>query len=382
MLKIDKWWMRASYLLFMIGWTIGDIRYNNGDDFKYILLILSIMIGCLIITYNLWTNKEETLKKLNCYGIHRVGLVIIVFVAVSCIYMVKNGFTTIMLRYIFLMFVPMLYTFLVVNVDDSENMDFYFNAILIGQLLVFLDHFGSILDMQHIMSISFENSYSPYESTTADYWCMLFFYYYMRNKKIRCAVSAIVCCLTFKRFHLVMIVFMLLFGWLLKKINISNIIINLTKIFFIASPMMLSFLTSESFVSWFDSNFSISFQQFTMGRFGQITELAACDIPMYGVGSIDYYLVLNNYYIKTMHCDMLRFYWETTIIGLVVFVCMYFGLVRKNIYNYVLMLFWFVMMFISTCIQMYLTWFMIFMIMEINGRMEMSKNSKKKEAEG
>ena len=77
------------------------------------------------------------------------------------------------------MFVPMLYTFLIVNVDDSENMDFYFDSILIGQLLVFLNHFGSILDMQHIMSISFENSYSPYESTTADYWCMLFFYYYM-----------------------------------------------------------------------------------------------------------------------------------------------------------------------------------------------------------
>lgn len=100
MLKVNKYWLRISYVLFMIGWTIGDIRNNVGDDFKYALLMISIIMGVFIIAYNLWNNKEETLEKLNCYGMIRILAVVLVFVTVSFCYMIKNGFCSIMARYV------------------------------------------------------------------------------------------------------------------------------------------------------------------------------------------------------------------------------------------------------------------------------------------
>ena len=49
MIKVDYRWIRISYLIFIVAWIIGDMRNNINDDFKYIFMLLVIVIGIVIL---------------------------------------------------------------------------------------------------------------------------------------------------------------------------------------------------------------------------------------------------------------------------------------------------------------------------------------------
>jgi hypothetical protein len=370
MIKVDYRWIRSSYLIFVIAWILGDMRNNINDDFKYIFMLVVVVIGVVILIgsiHNPIHNVDDILWVMS---------VPVAFGIITMIYSAMNGMKILMMWDMFYLIVPYLMVFLIINIDQNQNRDFYFDSLLIGHIILFLYQFADILDIEHIKKISFVNSYSPYESVTAHIYTLLFYYYYVKNKKVRGLLALIFGILSYKRLHVVFVVLVLLLGWSVRKVKVNSYMINIVRIFFISSPLMLYAILTDQFALWFQSTFPVDFGQFTMGRFDQLREVITSDITNYGLGSIKYYFDTQGAYINILHSDIIRILIETSIIGLIILVYAYFNVAKKNIYSLILMIFIFMIMFSSTVISGFLGWFIVFLsIDDFNRSEDSNKNS-------
>ncbi|MDF2945086.1 MAG: hypothetical protein K0S01_3944 [Herbinix sp.] len=369
MMKIDYKWIRISYLLFVIAWIIGDMRDNINDDFKYVFMFLVIVIGTIILIRN--SNKAI----INIDDFINIMLVPVVLGIITLIYTIINGMKFLLMWDMFYLIIPYLMVFIIVNVDENQNREFYFDSLLIGHIVLFFYKFAGILDMEHMKKISFVNSFSPYESVTAHIYTLLFYYYYVKNKKVRCLLALFFGILSYKRLHVVFAVLVLLLGWCVRKKIVGFYLENIVKVIFISSPLFLYAILTDQFATWFLATFKVDFGQFTMGRFDQLREVITADITNYGLGSIKYYLDSKGAYINILHCDIMRILIETSFVGLVVLVYSYFNVAKKNIYSLILMIFIFMIMFTSTVINGFLGWFVVFLSIDEFNRGSGSNNN-------
>lgn len=378
MLKINKWTVKIAYGIFILSWLAGNLMDNAGDNFKYIFMLAAICVCILPVAEVVLGYKEY--KDIDTYKLKQILLTGIVFAVVSVGAMLFNGFKMCMMKDLFYMMFPMIYCFAISVVDDSENLDYYIDLAFFSYVLYFLIGFRNN-SISLITTISFVDSYSPWESGMADVFFIAFYYYYVRNKKIRAGLAFIFNFLSFKRLHVVFSIGFLLFGWVFKffrKTSVNKVYLNIVKLVFMLSPIIIGYLVSPEFEQWFNLTFTdIDYATFTMGRFDQIKEVLSYEMPTRGLGIINYYLEEQNAFVKIMHCDILRIYLETTIVGLVVFVNSYFNVGKKNIYSHFLILFFFIVMFSSTCIQNIFYWFLIFISCE-----GMERTDIKDESEG
>jgi hypothetical protein len=355
MIKLDYRWIRISYLLFVIAWIIGDMRDNINDDFKYVFMFLVIIIGAIILI----RNSDTPIHNMDDF--FYIMSVPVVLGVITLLYSMFNGMKFLLMWDMFYLIVPYLMVFIIVNVDQHHNRDFYFDTLLIGHIVLFFNKFASILDLEHIKRISFVDSFSPYESVTAHIYTLLFYYYYVKNKKVRCLIALFFGILSYKRLHVVFAVVVLLLGWSVRKRVVDFYMEHIVKAVFISSPLVLYAILTDEFAAWFQSIFKVDFGQFTMGRFDQLREVVTADITNYGLGSIKFYLDNKGAYINILHCDIMRILIETSFIGLVVLVYAYFNVAKKNIYSLLLMIFIFMIMFSSTVINGFLGWFVVFL---------------------
>jgi hypothetical protein len=301
-------------------------------------------------------------------------LVPVFFGSVSLIYSLMNGMKFLLMWDMFYLIVPYLMVFLIVNIDQNRNKDFYYDTLLIGHIFLFFYKYGRILDLEHIKQISFVNSFSPYESVTAHIYTLLFYYYYVKNKKIRGGVALFFGILSYKRLHVVFVVAVLILGWTVRKKVVSFFMESTVKAVFISSPLLLYAVLTDRFATWFLATFKLDFGEFTMGRFDQLREVITADITNYGLGSIKYYLDNKGAYINILHSDIMRILLETSFVGLIVLVYAYFNVAKKNIYSLILMVFIFMIMFTSTVINGFLGWFIVFLSIDDFNRNDVSNN--------
>ena len=365
MLKINSTTVKIAYAIFILAWLAGNLMDNAGDDFKYVFMLAAVFVSLMPII-NVWTGNASY-SDIKYYNLFQILLVVVVFSIVSVGAMLVNGFQMHMFKDLFYIFFPMLLCFGIINVDKDGSLDYYIDLAFFSYVIYFIYGFRAN-SITLITTISFADSYSPWESGMADVFFIAFYYYYVRNKKIRCGLAFIFNFLSFKRIHVVFSMGFLLFGWVFrvfKKTDVNKVYLNCVKVFFMLSPIVINFLVSDEFVQWFNKTFTdLDYASFTMGRFDQIIAILNYDMSTRGLGVINYYLEEQNAFVKIMHCDLLRVYLETTIIGLVVFVNSYMNVTKKNIYSNILVVFFFVVMFSSTCIQNIFYWFLIFMSCE------------------
>ena len=357
MIKVDYRWIRISYLIFIVAWIIGDMRNNINDDFKYIFMLLVIVIGIVILI-----GDSGPIR--NFDDMLHIMSVPVILGAITLLYSVLNGMKLLMMWDLFYLIMPYLMVFVIINVDQNKNREFYFDCLLIGHIALFIYQYIDILDLEHIKMISFVESFSPYESVTAHIYTLLFYYYYVKNKKLRCFLALFFGILSYKRLHVVFAIAVLLLGWTVRKLKVNNHLGNIVKLVFISSPLVLYGLLTDQFASWFQYTYHVDFGQFTMGRFDQLREVITSDITNYGLGSIKYYLDSQGAYINILHSDIIRILIETSIIGLNTLVYAYFNVAKKNIYSLILMTFIFMIMFTSTVINGFLGWFVVFLSMD------------------
>lgn len=377
---------RFFYVLFCLAWCIGDYNNNYNDEYKYVVLLVHVMILLIIFIKKVCILKN---KKVNfLYELRQIFIVMLTFSIISIIYqIVLMDFKTYFIKEIFYMFMPCLYVFLLINTDEKKDKSFYFNSTLIIFSIFFFIEFKDVLNINNISKISFVDSYSPFESNIpfAGVFLVLYTYFLINKNKKRAILSFLLCFLSFKRIHVIYILLLPIIYILFKnKSTVSKKILNFTKILFIFSPVLIKFIFSDYFSDLFYSMFHINFDQFVMSRFSLINYVLNLDFKNYGLATTYYitppssqiYDMSGNGTQFNMHCDLLRIYIEISIVGLAVFVNNYFNITKNNVFKYALMLTYFIIMFSSHATNSFYTWILIYMFFAMFNNKEKLENGK------
>ena len=377
---------KILYTFFCFAWCIGDYTNNYNDEYKYVILFIhiSLLLMVFIKKFLIFKNK----KIFFIYELKQISFVMISFVIISLIYQIMlMDFKTYFIKEIFYMFIPCLYVFLLVNSEEKKNYSFYFNITLIIFSIFFFIEFKDILRLANILKISFINSYSPFESNIpfAGVFLVLYTYFLLNKNKKRAFLSFLLCFLSFKRVHVIYILLLPFIYLLFKnKVYVSKKVLNVTKIFFVFSPLLIEFIFSDYFSEWFYTVFNIDFEKFVMSRFSLINYVLDLNFKNYGLATTYYitppssqiYNMMGNTAQFNMHCDLLRIYIETSIVGLAIFVNSYFNVAKDNIFKYILMLVYFFIMFSSHAITSFYTWILIYMFIAMFDNKERIENGK------
>ena len=235
-------------------------------------------------------------------------------------------------------------------------------------MVTFLYNARDFLSIKTISSISFQDSYSPFESIgMADIFLLLYCWYVHKNNKIKAVLSAFICFLTFKRFHVVFMAIFLLIEITFRKGKIikSKSLFKILKCLAIISPIIMLSLYSEWFNDFFNRHFGQLYNLFTMGRY----RLVQLTINSYksgayinlGLGSTGEFL--RNYSqgeIANLHCDVLRIAIETTYFGYLIYTSTLFGLVKNKYFSLIILSFMFITMSISHIFTSFIAWVIVF----------------------
>lgn len=368
---------KLLYLLFIISWGIGDLKNNINDDIKYVFFFVHLLFLILLLIKRKFKNKK------NIVEFKELLLFIVPLACYSLILQcLKATFLTQTIKDFLYIFCPILYVYLLVNSEKDNDYSFYFKSELIVASIVFIIRAIPLFSTGNIMSISFSNSYSPFEGVgNADIFLIMFLYFYLRKEKRLAAISIILLFLSFKRIHLTFAIIFPIIDYLLKKkgiTKVNNIVYIITILFFLLSPVIIGILVNDNFSNWFYAKTSMSLNDFTMGRLYTINFISDYQYTNLGLGTISDLLqklrLSNPWLADDLHCDLMRIFLEGTFISLILLVCNYFKITKKNIYNFLLMVFIFVTMFSSHLLTTFIFWiFALLFIFENNNKEEYRK---------
>lgn len=355
------------FILFIISWNIGDLINNQNDDFKYIFLFINILY--LICNYK--RNKKLNQGKLL---LNLLFFIVPLFIYSLFLQVLAHSFSFQTIKDFLYILSPILYVYLIVESEEEGNFDFYFNVEFFAATLTFLLRALPILTPSNILSISFLNSYSPFEGIgNADGFFVLFFYYAINKKKSMKWISFILLFLSFKRLHVVFAVMLIILQPFFEKNKdkkVNSLIFYLTIAFFLVSPSVLSLICNNNFENWFYNEFGMKLDAFTMGRVTTLNYVIDSNRTNLGLGSISDFLakarMINPYLADDLHNDIMRIYLEGTVVSLWLMVVNYFSLTKRNLYNYLMVLFAFLVMFSSHILTTCIFWIFAFLFIMSN----------------
>lgn len=363
---------KLLYLLFIISWGIGDLRNNVNDDIKYVFFFIHLLfLICIFI-------KNKCKRNNNKMEFSRLLLFIVPIVCYSLfLQFIHSSYLTQTLKDFLYIICPILYVYLIANTNSDKDYSFYFKTEFIVASLIFMIRAIPLLSLGNLLSISFVNSYSPFEAIgNSDTFLMLFLYFYLKKDKKIALISFLFLFLSFKRIHLLFAILIPFIVFLLKKYKISKInnwIYCTTIIFFLVSPSIIRLIVNDNFATWFYEVTAINLNSFTMGRLYTINIIEDYHYTNLGLGTISSLLqelrFSNPWLADDLHCDLMRIYLEGTFVSLFLLVYNYFKITKKNIYNYLLMVFIFVTMFSSHLLTSFIFWiYALLFIFENNNK--------------
>ena len=148
-----------------------DLINNQNDDFKYIFLFINILY--LICNYK--RNKKLNQGKLL---LNLLFFIVPLFIYSLFLQVLAHSFSFQTIKDFLYILSPILYVYLIVESEEEGNFDFYFNVEFFAATLTFLLRALPILTPSNILSISFLNSYSPFEGIgNADAFLLIFLLY-------------------------------------------------------------------------------------------------------------------------------------------------------------------------------------------------------------
>ena len=109
---------------------------------------------------------------------------------------------------------------------------------------------------------------------------------------------------------------------------------------------------------------------FTMGRVTTLNYVIDSNRTNLGLGSISDFLakarMINPYLADDLHNDIMRIYLEGTVVSLWLMVVNYFSLTKRNLYNYLMVLFAFLVMLSSHILTTCIFWIFAFLFIMSN----------------
>lgn len=244
-------------------------------------------------------------------------------------------------------------------------------------VIVFLRNFAGQLTLANLKSISFANSYSPFESELAFVFLIFECFYLYMGKRKNAIISLILCILSFKRISMLAAIGFFIFSkWIVVKKAVNKKIVIVTTVVFVLLPVLTCLMLNDTLEAWFYQIFHVTLNEITLTRSSRIEAVINSGQIKYGLGSVTTYLTkyLNalhgsNFSNRNLHNDLVKIYLECGILGSIVFTYIYMKAASVSRMLFVMMCYIFFECYFNHLFGAGSTdiWILIYLIMSIAG---------------
>lgn len=297
--------------------------------------------------------------------------------AITAILQMINGFNSYAINEAVYYYTPLIFIIVYSQISEEHDVETILNYLFVLYVIVFLKNFAGQLTLANLKSISFANSYSPFESELAFVFLIFECFYLYMGKRKNAIISLILCILSFKRISmLAAIVFFIFSKWIVVKKAVNKKIVIVTTVVFVLLPVLTCLMLNDTLEAWFYQTFHVTLNEITLTRSSRIEAVINSGQIKYGLGSVTTYLTkyLNalhgsNFSNRNLHNDLVKIYLECGILGSIVFTYIYMKAASVSRMLFVMMCYIFFECYFNHLFGAGSTdiWILIYLIMSIAG---------------
>ena len=297
--------------------------------------------------------------------------------AITAILQMINGFNSYAINEAVYYYTPLIFIIVYSQISEEQDVETILNYLFVLYIIVFLKNFAGQLTLANLKSISFANSYSPFESELAFVFLIFECFYLYMGKRKNAIISLILCILSFKRISmLAAIVFFIISKWIVVKKAVNKKIVIVTTVVFVLLPVLTCLMLNDTLEAWFYQTFHVTLNEITLTRSSRIEAVINSGQIKYGLGSVTTYLTkyLNalhgsNFSNRNLHNDLVKIYLECGILGSIVFTYIYMKAASVSRMLFVMMCYIFFECYFNHLFEAGSTdiWILIYLIMSIAG---------------
>lgn len=297
--------------------------------------------------------------------------------AITAILQMINGFNSYAINEAVYYYTPLIFIIVYSQISEEQDVETILNYLFVLYVIVFLKNFAGQLTLANLKSISFANSYSPFESELAFVFLIFECFYLYMGKRKNAIISLILCILSFKRISmLAAIVFFIFSKWIVVKKAVNKKMVIVTTVAFVLLPVLTCLMLNDTLEAWFYQTFHVTLNEITLTRSSRIEAVINSGQIKYGLGSVTTYLTkyLNalhgsNFSNRNLHNDLVKIYLECGILGSIVFTYIYMKAASVSRMLFVMMCYIFFECYFNHLFGAGSTdiWILIYLIMSIAG---------------
>lgn len=297
--------------------------------------------------------------------------------AITAILQMINGFNSYAINEAVYYYTPLIFIIVYSQISEEQDIETNLNYLFVLYVIVFLKNFAGQLTLANLKSISFANSYSPFESELAFVFLIFECFYLYMGKRKNAIISLILCILSFKRISmLAAIAFFIFSKWIVVKKAVNKKIVIVTTVVFVLLPVLTCLMLNDTLEAWFYQTFHVTLNEITLTRSSRIEAVINSGQIKYGLGSVTTYLTkyLNalhgsNFSNRNLHNDLVKIYLECGILGSIVFTYIYMKAASVSRMLFVMMCYIFFECYFNHLFGAGSTdiWILIYLIMSIAG---------------
>ena len=269
------------------------------------------------------------------------------------------------------LFVPFLYAFIIVNFLSMHDIEMFMKfGLIISIVSFFISTDFSTITLKDIFSISFSNSYSPFENSKISFlsFTLASFFIYYRDKFPGWTIaSMIMVFLSFKRVYILGVLILLIASTnFFRKVKIKKWILYISSLMWILLIELYMFLLNPLNYNWEIDRFHFDIVNFSMSRAYRVWYLIQNNYLSSGLTSTTKFLQDNFFFNgTTLELDLIKILMELGILGIIILVICYYQLVRESFYAYLLMSILFLQFLMASGIDGYLEMSIVFISMAV-----------------
>lgn len=341
---------------------------------RYInLLLLAVFIGMCLYQFIYSNKNSEEKRSLFLSELKSAMIIVVSFFLISVfIQIIHNDFKFYVITELLYNIIPPVLAFFWINTTEEGEQKKYFYIFFFKSLVYFVLSNFENFSIENIRKIDWNDSNSSiFESPLAhDFLFLEIVFLKLKNRKLA-VVSFILCLLSFKRISFILAGVILAISFGKKKIDSKKLTTEVNKkiiafvfIIMVISPFCIEWMSSMSGITFF-SDHGIDINKFSTGRVGLI-KYVQNNIKYYnGYGSTDYFMQNSSSKfiaeLGSMHCDILKLYFEVTELGVIIYVYEMLKIAKKNKIIFVMLIYLFLEIVNSHFIDLLSVWNIYFM---------------------
>lgn len=319
------------YSVFLIFWIINDYNESMNKFIKYGIFYAELaLLFILALRKDLFIGPKTLFRRFMYFAL----FVVLIAVCFQLVHQENNPYFIV--RFLQLIS-PFLFAYLAFTVAGSSAVyaivDVSFLALGIGYTVHVIQNFS----IANLLAFNFNASTSAFEGINyADQFMILFIYYrFLDDRKVfwKWVTAFVYCFFCFKRMHIVLMFVFLFLGSRINEIKISERVRNRIMVFitviYLAIPYFFQYYYTSVVTTLQTNDDPITL--IMQGRNIFIKMFVNSDFYPLGLGWCDHYTdAITGGWVTGLHNDILVLFYDTSIIGLLLFLCIIFDMLRQN----------------------------------------------------